>query len=353
MSRVQLLGYFGWGNFGDDLFREVCEENADRLWPGADVRAFEGPRQNFAHPRADAASGRLFRTVRGALWANTFAYCGGSVFTEIAGTAALRRHLPGHAVEALGVSVGPFATAQDHRSVVTELQAFRSLIVRDKESHDRLGGNCVLGGDLAALSRRFKPPASEFVSPDEPAPAWVPHRVQRTGLVICPSQASGIPADRVGEMLSRALASTGVEITLLALNSHPRLGDHALTASLAAHLRREGRSVRVVDYGSVGIGGVVDVLARAQLVWSQRLHGAIVSYLLGTPMAIVDHHEKCGAFARDIDLDSQFLVGGFDDLGPTLETVSREPSQSRPAPLPWGRPASDYQARAQAAYFTI
>ena len=332
-SRVQLLGYFGWGNFGDDLFREVCEENAGLLWPGAQIRAFEAPRQNFSHPRPDAALRRLVSAARGAAWATTFAYSGGSVFGELAGTAALRSRLPNRVFEALGVSVGPFADTADQRSVVTALQGFGRVVVRDQESFDRMEGHCVFGGDLAALSSRL-------------TPAEAP----RSGLVICPSRAAGVSVDTLSESISQALGSTNPVITLLALHAHPRLGDQALAASIASELRRRGRSVHVVHYGEVGIGGVVDVLSRASMVWSQRLHGAIVSYLLGTPVAIVDHHEKCGAFARDIDLAPAFLAAEFSDLGPTLQAgaLNSEPEESRW--LPWGRPAADYRSRAWASY---
>lgn len=335
-TRVQLLGYFGWGNFGDDLFREVCEENAGVLWPGAHVRAFEGAQQNFAHPRPDAALRRMLTAAHGAVWANTFVYAGGSVFSELAGTAALRSRLPNRAFEALGVSVGPFANTAAHRTVVTELKGFDRVVVRDQESFDRMDGNCVLGGDLAALSSRL-----------------VPKETPRNGLVICPSRAAGVSGDTLSEAISRALGSTKPQITLLTLNAHPRLGDNALAASIATRLRRDGHSVRLVDYRVVGIGGVVDVLSRASLVWSQRLHGAIVAYLLNTPVAIVDHHEKCGAFARDIDLDPLFLASEFNKLGNTLQTVSPDAEHKAPSYLPWGRSSDNYRTRARTAYTEV
>ncbi|GAA4918067.1 polysaccharide pyruvyl transferase family protein [Nesterenkonia rhizosphaerae] len=331
--KVQLLGYFGWGNFGDDLFREVCEENAGLLWPGAEVRAFERPRQNFSHPRPDAALRRLVSAARGAAWADTFVYAGGSVFSEVAGLARLRRHLPNRSYEALGVSVGPFANSANHRAVVSELRRFDRVVVRDQESFDRMEGYGVLGGDLAALSSRL-------------GPAQGP----RSGLVICPSSAAGMSGNELADAVSSALGSADPEITLLALHAHPRLGDHALATRIAGQLRREGRSVQVVDYGAVGIAGVVGILSRASLVWSQRLHGAIVSYLLGTPVAIVDHHEKCAAFARDIGIAPPFVAPRFSELSGTLSALGTGSMHHQRVRHPWGRSAEDYRARAWAAY---
>lgn len=365
-SRVQLLGYFGWGNFGDDLFRETCEDHAAALWPDSTVRAFESARANFSESRFLAPARRLGTTLAGALWADTFAYCGGSVFSHLTGTSRLRtRYFSSHAFEALGVSVGPFASSQDHREVVNALGEFDRVVVRDQESYDRLAGNCVLGGDLASLSRRFDP------VPGVAAPS------SEQRLTICPSFAAGESAAQIVADLRTSLAGSetaldagpDLEITILTLNTHPRLGDGELSAEIAAGLQEHGWNVGVVDYGRVGITGVIEVLRSSDLVWSQRLHGAIASYLLGVPVAVVDHHEKCGAFARDIGLAPQFLVRDFADLGPTAGALdgrgrpNPSPGSGRCEPvvdgaecsetgtaLPWARPAADYRERALRAY---
>ncbi len=354
-SRIQLLGYFGWGNFGDDLFREVCQERAGMLWPQGRVRVFEGQRQNFSHPRPDAALRRLWASARGSLWATSFAHCGGSVFTELRGTAALRLKLPGLAFEALGISVGPFDAPADQDAVVAALKGFSRVVVRDQESFDRLRGDGVLGGDLAALSRRVR--ASEVrTAPVEVSQASPPgrdtaERERSAGVVICPSQAAPESAEDAAAQIAAALASTDERICVLALNAHPHLGDHVKASVIADELHKSGRNVELLEYGSLGIDGVFDVLGRAQLVWSQRLHGAIVSYLLGTPVAIVDHHEKCGAFARDIGLDSRFLAREFSELAATVDSlVPARSSGAGTGTVPWTRPVADYVARAEAAY---
>jgi len=365
-SRIQLLGYFGWGNFGDDLFRETCEAQTAALWPGGTVRAFESARANFSESRFLAPARRLGTALAGALWSDTFAYCGGSVFSRLAGTSALRtRCFSGHAFEALGVSVGPFASSRDHREVVAALREFDRVVVRDQESYDRLVGECVLGGDLASLSSRFDP------VPSVTAPA------SEQRLTICPSAAAGGSASRIVADLRTSLTdsetalglSSDLEITVLALNAHPRLGDGGLAAEIAAGLRDHGWNAGVVDYGRVGMTGVIEVLRGSGLVWSQRLHGAIASYLLGVPVAVIDHHEKCGAFARDIGLAPQFLARDFAGLAPTAgvldgrgrsslslgsqlsEHVVDDVECSEPGTgLPWTRPAADYRERARRAY---
>ncbi|MDN5773002.1 MAG: polysaccharide pyruvyl transferase family protein [Brevibacterium aurantiacum] len=335
-SRVQLLGYFGWGNFGDDLFRETCQDRASSLWPDSQVRVFEEHTSNFS-PRSVISRARRFGTAaQGALWSNTFAYCGGSVFSEIAGISALRTRLfRSHRFEALGVSVGPFVHNNDLRAVVQVLRRFDRVIVRDQESCDRLSGECELGGDLAALSRRFSPAQ---LSADPPP---------GEGITICPSSAADTTGPQLTEAIGSALGSTDAIITVLALNSHPQLGDRRVAETIAAGLRDHGRDVRVLNYGSIGIGGVIDVLRSSKLVWSQRLHGAIASYLSGVPTAIVDHHEKCGAFARDIGLDHRFLVRGFEELAPTLTAIDADEFAVSAA---WTRSAVDYQQRAARVY---
>lgn len=335
-SRVQLLGYFGWGNFGDDLFLETCQDRASSLWPDSQVRAFEGDTSNLSRRSVKTRVRRLGTAVRGALWATSFAYCGGSVFSELAGTSALRTRLfSSHRFEALGISVGPFAHVDDHRGVVRALSMFDRVVVRDQESCDRLSGDCELGGDLAALSLRFSHP---WLSTDRPV---------GDGITICPSSAAGTTGPQLTEAIASALGSTDVAITVLALNSHPHLGDRRVAEDIATGLRAHGRTVQVLDYGCLGIGGVIDVLRGSQLVWSQRLHGAIASYLSGVPTAIVDHHEKCGAFARDIGLDQRFLVRGFEELAPTLTAID---STDSALAEPWTRSPADYRDRAARVY---
>lgn len=373
--RVQLLGYFGWGNFGDDLFRETCQDRAGILWPGSAARVFESPEANFSDRAFLSPLRRLGSTLVGAVWSDTFAYCGGSVFSQMAGTSALRTRLfRDHRFEALGVSVGPFTSEDEERDVIAALHTFDRVVVRDQESVDRLDGTCVLGGDLASLSRRFElQPRRTGVHSNASADTSAGPKGHQDGtrLTICPSAAAGDTAAQIIAGLTTSLAGiepgpqagstpgsqaapgggavrpeAGIEITVLALNAHPRLGDGELVRQVASGLQNLGLRVGIVDYGRVGLTGVVEVLRDSDLVWSQRLHGAIAAYLLGVPVAVIDHHEKCGAFARDIGLDPRFLVTDFSGLAPTVEYLR----QSR---LPWTRPPADYRERAHRAYVPI
>ena len=338
-SRVQLLGYFGWGNFGDDLFREVVQERAGMIWPQARVRAFEGDRQNFSHPRADAALRRIGTTAKGSLWATTFAYCGGSVFSELRGAAAFRLRMRRRQFEALGISVGPFGSAEDQDAVVTALSRFRRVVVRDQESLQRLNGGAVLGGDLAALSTRVPAlPRNEGAT-----------GARSGGIVVCPSRAAPESAADAAAQVASALRADDGRVTVLALNAHPQLGDRGKAEAIVHRLRAAGHSAELLEYGRLGIGGVFEVLGNARVVFSQRLHGAIVAYLLGTPVAIVDHHEKCRAFARDIGLDPRFLVREFGELAPLVQAV---PGSDECSALPWTLPVTGYIRRAEAAYLS-
>ncbi|MBE4694404.1 polysaccharide pyruvyl transferase family protein [Brevibacterium casei] len=336
-ARVQLLGYFGWGNFGDDLFRETCVDRASLMWPDSRVRVFEGRRANLSEPSPASRVRRLRTAVHGAVWSDAFAYCGGSVFSDLSGTAALRsRFFPRHSFEALGVSVGPFSSPVDGRDVVRALRGFDRVVVRDEESLQRLDGRAEFGGDLAALNRRFAPGRGRT------------GRTQEGRITICPSRAANVPAADLAEDVATALGAHDGEITVLALNSHPRLGDLDAANAVAARLHAKGAQVRVLDYGDIGIEGVIAVLRSSALVWTQRLHGAIAAYLLGVPFAIVDHHEKCGAFARDIGLSDGFLVSGFAELSPTLAVADHGPEQGRAAV--WSRTPAEYRERALRTY---
>lgn len=294
---VNLVGYYGMSNFGDELFVATALARAADLWPGATTRTFvpARPRRYQAMGPAGSAT-RLAHAAAAAAWAGTFAFCGGSVLQQLSGTTRLRAAIPGRRLEALGVSVGPFPTARDERQVMALLPRFDRLVVRDRASARRAPGS-TLGGDLAALT-----PAG-----------WFPAAGTRNRLVICPSAAAGA---RDADTFAREAAAAALlvadqvdDITILSLNTHPTLGDRALSGRIAARIGRHhpGR-VRLEKFSTLGVRGTLALLASSRAVWSARLHAGVVAYLAGVPFLLAGHHEKCGELAADIGLDRQRLL---------------------------------------------
>lgn len=312
MSTIAVVGYFGWGNFGDQLFLDTALRRREELWPGSSAILSLTTRDLAPHATAGplGALMRALHTVRIARSADVLAYCGGSVFGDVSGVDALRRRLRPARVQALGVSVGPFLSAGARRAVNEYLADFERIVVRDDSwmlLHDDLEAAArptpsatpalEQGGDLAALS-----PLIHRVDPDA-----------RDGLVVCPSAAAdgdiGTLAHQVMQA-RRALLSRGrsARVRLLALNGHPRWGDAELVRALADSLRSLGVDSETSSFLDLGLEATVTTLTTADLVLSQRLHGAIVAYLSGGRFLMIDHHPKCRAFVEDVTGSTQVCV---------------------------------------------
>lgn len=361
-ARVNAVGYYAMGNFGDELFARIVRTRADELWPNGSVRTFapggeDGPaNRGWArlYSRMDAAGTLTRAAAAGAstLWADTFSFCGGSVLTHLSGTTRLRTRVPGRRLETLGVSVGPWPSGADEAAVSALLGRFDRLVVRDEVSAQRCRdhGRCdvILGGDLAALApiEWFTAPAADHAGQAPAGPR----------LVICPSaactaaEAEAFAGAAASAAVQAALHGRVGEIVVLGLNDHPALGDQVLCTSLTHRIRSltgAAPTVRVslVGFGTLGVSGVLELLAGADAVWTARLHAAVVAYLAGVPFLLAGHHEKCRAFASDIGLDPRRLLGG-DGSGLGLDTALD--SLSGDCAVAW--PPDAYRTRAQRAY---
>ncbi|MGD7733882.1 polysaccharide pyruvyl transferase family protein [Propionibacteriaceae bacterium G57] len=292
-KRVQAVGYYGWGNFGDELFRRTVQLRSDLLWGRqATVRSFVAPGQ--ALRTSAGALGSLVRTgemVAGGLWSDTIALCGGSVLEDVRGTQKWRDRLFGQSrsIEALGVSLGPWRTDEARARSIEYVRKMDRVVVRDRASADRIGAGVILGTDLAALHPMPSRPAEH-----------------RRYLTICLSNDSGATSAQLVAMLRPMLSAVAVPVKILALNVHPRRGDLALSHAVRDGLSGLGLDMTVEAFESVD--QTIDIIAGSAAVWSQRLHGIIVAYLCHVPFLAFGHHAKISDFAQDVGLDEVRLI---------------------------------------------
>lgn len=334
VRKVHLIGYYGWGNFGDDLFVDIARTKRSLLWPGSRVQTFVPDRiGGHSRPGTIGSANRGARALTGAIWADTFALFGGSILSEHRGVMKRReQYFASRSFEGLGVSIGPFKTRRDEERLLPFLSTFDRLIVRDHKSAERFGEQVAVGGDLAALSSRI-------------------HRSEPDGSVtIAPSAAAKVSPSRlvsqVRDVFQRNRGVRPSAVNLLALNIHPQSGDEALCKHLAEGLSDLGILIRRHSYRDLGLQGVIDVISASSAVWAQRLHAGIVAYLCGVSFLLVGHHAKCWDFAQDVGLDSSQIVGSHDSWTPAA-IASIETHRSSP---PWRTDPADYAANARRVY---
>lgn len=331
-QRVAIAGYFGMRNFGDDLFVSLARLHHEALWQNSVVRTFT-PQESGLHSKFGHI-GSMDRAIRAAvstLWADRVVLFGGSVLSEVRGTTRLRA---AHArkLEALGVSIGPFRNSQDEREVAQLMSALERLVVRDRSS-EAMSPNAVYGGDIAGLI-----PETLLAAPGS---------CTRDDLVVAPSSDSH-DTENFGRRVLNTLRNTPLaerpQVSVVALNCHPTVGDVEEAERLGASLRSSGCTVRVLRYDELGLTGTLSLLAGACAVWSQRLHGAIVAYLADVPFVIAGHHSKCIDFARDVELASALIVDGNGDGLEESGPISLH------AHSPWKLSVDAYRKRAHEVY---
>jgi polysaccharide pyruvyl transferase WcaK-like protein len=355
VNRVVPVGYYGMQNYGDDLFRQTVLAEAQSLWPESRVRIFApesppyasqaGLRLSSAFASATSAGSALRSAAAagGVAWGSTIALCGGSTLRFLSGTQRLYASLARHRskeVEALGVSIGPFANSGDLRAVRSFATTFRRLVVRDRRSldaaHDLLGRtDAVLGGDLAAL---YEMPAA-VRDPD----------AFNVGIMPCVSAPGDSEAyvSSVVAAVRHAARRAGRQliVTVFALNNNPHYGDGALATRLHNALVAAGLPAQVKRYIDAGVDETSRAIASLDLALTTRLHGAVVSYLAGVPFAFHEYQAKCGDFSADIHLPEPLRLPSGASASEWTDAVEAALSGERPRTTPLS-----YRTRAQRVY---
>ena len=359
--RYLIYGYYGFGNFGDDLMLAAIAAAIRERDPEADilvkcrdpvpglgptVRFLEADRimeqKRSALARAALYLRRLTRAVKDRDW---LVIGGGALFLDkgrlnrsllLMGLLVLRARLAGVRIALIGVSCDLLA---DPVSIWITRRIFRAatfIAVRDAFSHDyaRYFGraDAVLCADLgfAAPGLSLARPAAmargrpviavclvdyfasvDYVSTFEPDPA------RRTDFL----RAFAAVLDRHAD---------GVDFVYIALQERIGLGDDALYAAL-------GGAARFKAYRALtSLESLQALLAETDGICSMRYHLALLGAAAGLPVTVLYHELKLAAVGLMPGVDTctlaDFMAGGCDPIAPLLRP--RTPSEPRTDLLP-------------------
>lgn len=327
-KKILFTGYYGFDNFGDDLFSLACVQGLQDseftddfaiLAPpikGISAR-FIVPERLRSTYTGQGLVGKLLRLtfmIYGCLRYDEVVLSGGSVVASKS-SHRMRRvqswlaRLKICQLSAIGISVGPFDSEQDRDDARAFLNLLRHVSVRDDASYHNckalgITSNLHLHGDLAGclhLERIDRPEQAQRV----------------LGVSICRYE-SLIGGDIEPEQQRLRAIFSGVSdfasehdyaVSVLVLNSNESVGDIGASKALAENLTQCGIPTRLVDYDCPIAS--LDEIANCSLFLSIRLHGGIAAYLLQIPFVLVEYHEKCTHFLDDIAMvDEQRISGG-------------------------------------------
>lgn len=335
--RTGFTGYYGMNNFGDDLFGAICVAAAREFWQAEPLLV--GPPLNHVDAattvpgwfsaRAYGAAGmvgkagRLLSFYRGLHGSDVLVMGGGSVindresFRKPMMLAAKRSR--GVQLAAIGVSIGPFKSAESQSRVASFIQEFAYVSVRDRRSFQlatEMGLSRTLhdGRDLAGLL-----PSLDAAPPK---PRAAPGARLTIGVAPCNYADGGeyqaVPRakweDATVEALAMLARTRPVDVLLFSLNEHPVHGDQQIADRMRQALLLRGVEATRWRYAGSSPRAAVEALGRCDAIISARLHGAIVAYMQGVPFCIVDYHPKCKDFANDVGLPPlQCITSRFCD----------------------------------------
>jgi polysaccharide pyruvyl transferase WcaK-like protein len=220
-------------------------------------------------------------------------------------------------LQALGVSVGPFATRSDESDVVDYLRRFDRIVVRDLASLAlcrHAGLECSLGLDPALLL-------------DLPDPGWRRKgRPSTLGVVIAETDGAKVarphePEKRLVNLVSIiARMRDTPTLRVICLNPRDVPVTRRLMAGIAERVGRPRPSMVFEDYAGDPTEAI-RAIGDCDALLTVRLHGAVFAYMCEVPFVLADYHEKCRSFAATVGAPEEWIADSdFSDV----EVLSRQ-----------------------------
>lgn len=347
--RVQLYGYYGHRNIGDDALLLAAATGLVREC-GATSVSFSGkmppilsniPARNFA-PRHDfpgATRLHRWREAVGLRRADCVVLGGGSILRSRPTLDELERKISvvkqrgGRAV-GIGVSVGPFLDKSSQLSFVRLAKKLDFLGVRDATSLERVkqlepDTNVKLTGDLAPLLR------DEFQENTPPATIPTPGIL---GISIVQEQSrahDAVPSEEITQSVIRLVEDrcfpeffSGVR--LFSCNDDQRYpNDTQLNRRLGEALSSHTHVEQVAYSGNTL--GFIERFTGLSLMLSTRLHASIFAALMNVPLLVVSYAEKCRAWANFMGIAADQVLNPDELASDRILQVPTPPDQNLPA----------------------
>lgn len=303
-KRDVVAGYYGFGNFGDDLFRDVlAQAMADRPWTL--------PTISQAQPRVLDKLSRNARAIANVARSRSITLGGGSILgarppfgiRHIEMVAASVKRIPYCAV-----GVGVMERLPKPPTNIVEAMSWIGLrSEREFAEMSRAYRHVHYTSDIAYA-------ASRFMGADDAL------RKERSGVLLIPAGVGEL-GQRVGdvEYLSRWMRGNvlpqlegGSSITVLLLQP-ANSADVAICRSVLELARLQNSDARLVLHTDAA--ETLSLIRASDLVLTDRLHGAIAAHISGVPFRLSKHHEKCNDLLTDIrHPDAQSAMSYADDL---------------------------------------
>lgn len=322
-SKILFTGFYGRKNTGDDAFIEVSSWGARHYW-NSHNNIFLAKKENLpitlnkivGYPISIPRSYNLQNNL---LIRNTdyLISAGGSTLhsqmlrSNIKSLAAsLKAEKKKIKIGAIGVSIGPFKTIQDEKSIFEYLKQLDFLAVRDQASYDivsnlELPYQPINAFDLAALLPIIYSDNNHTTAKD---------RRKTIGISVCPFESISDKKniayeDRRNNMLCELLQSIdkqdNIHFKFLIINGNKRIGDLELTHKIINQSKI--RSYEIIPYQKE-TRLMWNEIKNCDFIISTRLHAAIFACFAGVPFMLNEYHRKCGDFLESVGYSDSYRL---------------------------------------------
>jgi polysaccharide pyruvyl transferase WcaK-like protein len=315
-KRIAFFGFYGRHNFGDDLFGYLLQAICARI-PGVRplivgaspqkelTNQFNLPiaRGLWTHPGIFGAAVRTLTYLSALMRSHAVVFGGGSlfgadasiVFAKLIVFAGIRLDKP---VAAVGVSIGPFRTAERRRAFLEIIRRIPHIAVRDEASISAV-----------AETKNIPPPNLGDLAFSLPA-IYTPKRATNRKRTLVVSVHLREYTDTVLAILAEVDSRRLVDEIIFASLDDESL---AVTGDIARIFVPLNVSIDRFKYGD-SITEVIDLVASASCVVTSKLHGAIVSYVYDIPALLFCYQRKCAEFLSDNTLPGPRETHPSDDV---------------------------------------
>lgn len=312
-------GYYGFDNFGDDLFPLACKKISIELAGNNKFRILSprvsGVEEYCLLPSWISAAyksrqyGGLIRLAALLLYSPRIKHlivAGGSTISSHS-SKRMRKfeylccRLNLFKISCIGVSIGPF-DKRDYFFYRKYISSLTTALVRDRKSIARskeIGVEKSLrqSVDLVGILRPEIRQTSKHFCAEGGA---------RVGVSICRYEAfrgNGVELDNSRfDALKNALVEIAkgkaIEIIIISLNSDSVIGDDKISDMFSKELELAGLVSSVEYYRDPWES--ISLIKSLDFFFTFRLHGAIVAYLAEIPFTLIEYHEKCRDFLEDV-----------------------------------------------------
>lgn len=321
-----VVGYHGYQNLGDDIFRRVvCEwlsgslgiskcyiSTRDDLAPLLTSRIKVLP---FSNPLPRINRLLWINVFNKSLQSNVLIFSAGSIFTIqpfflIYLVLRLLRLFRGKGLQilAIGVSIGPFRNSRDQYWCLKGLSLMDQVLIRDFQSKSLIDMseevvNVTSSFDLA-LNWTPKPSRPKLVA----RPPLLGIAITERAFGSCETSHT-FNCSIITEALHETLTKfTEVQIKILCVCNDGRDGDRIISRHFQETLARKWKNrVETIYYENDKIEEMEGIIAECASLISARMHAGIVGMLASVPVYQISYAEKIRNFYLHSELSTRYL----------------------------------------------